>query len=92
MTHVISVSIVTYIAMQCTVFINNLLMHTPNLPPPHTHFHLNMTLPHTTAGATTTMLQIMSMLQPAEVFGEATRLVGLGSPLSLADKYSEGNC
>jgi len=36
--------------------------------------------------------QIMSMLQPAEVFGEASQLVGLGSTLSLPDKYSKGNC
>ena len=39
-----------------------------------THFHLDMTLPHNTAGSEVP-------LQLAEVLGEASQLLGLGSPL-----------
>ena len=50
---------------------------------PHTPFHLDMTLPHSTAVSEVP-------LQLAEVLGEASQLAGLGSPLSSAFLASAG--
>ena len=94
MTHVISVSIVTWGHSYAVYSLHKPSIYAHTKPPPsplHTHtstwtrhYHKPQQVP--------LQPQIMSMLQPAEVFGEATRLVGLGSPLFLADKCSEGNC